>query len=378
MAAAALTKVVATGKKIYKAYKMVKTASGVKKAIKSKDWKGAVAGIGGLGVKIPGLEGVGDSTIGATLTQGILPGLDTSKIPGMESGNIFDKFKMPEFDIDGKKILSKAWKYGAIASDVKQFRQKYKRIKELKNMKLNIPSMEDFERNRDEQMDILDTDPSQLENVFGPAMLRKHGIDPANLDAQAQFKKRQVRNELMGQQDEMARQCGRSGMMGSSAMAAAATQLGLQGSQMDAQMGLEASKLFTQQIANLQSRMEGNTRDLMSMEESMANWELNKQQQAYDMEQQFYKDTASAMRKAELGLDEPKTTTWRDIEESQKATTGMTDEEFATSYLEDLEKKKAEGSTDASEFALTKEGMDRVRGQMIFDETTGTWRMKGG
>ena len=37
MAAAALTKVVATGKKIYKAYKMVKTASGVKKAIKSKD-----------------------------------------------------------------------------------------------------------------------------------------------------------------------------------------------------------------------------------------------------------------------------------------------------------------------------------------------------
>tara|TARA_R100000008_G_scaffold1947_2_gene1621 strand:+ start:8334 stop:9725 length:1392 start_codon:yes stop_codon:yes gene_type:complete len=334
MAAPAVLNVIAKGKKVYDAYKMIKTASGVVKAVKNKDYRGAAEGIGGL------MGGSSDSTSGVLpifSSGGIMPRDPRAPTHPWEKpgGGIFDKLgdtfedwkdKISDFswNVDGKEILRDTFRIGAAGLDLKRYYDQYKRIKQIEGLTYPGDNVEQFEQIRDEQMQILGTDPSALADTFSAGTLRKHGIDPDSLDAQSMMERRGFRRQLAQQGDEMARAFGRSGFMGNSAMAAASAQLGLQGSMYDAQLGMAANKAFTEQMANLQERYAANTENMIKYEQAQANWEMAKQKEIYDMEQKFLEDMAKAARKARLGLGEKKPSG----AENAKTVTPGTDEDI--------------------------------------------------
>lgn len=308
---AALPAIISTGAKIAGAVQKVKAAKGVIDAAKSGNWKGAIGGVIGLtGAKIPGISEIGAKAgLGKLGEITGLTGMTTVATEGAGGFDWKDNFLTKKINkgftwLESKDNLSELYGYGKIAADVKSYRQQKKALKQLRDTTLDIPAREDFEVNRNEMMDILDTDPSELSSKFGEGTLRKHGIDPGSLDAQAMLKQRGFRSKMEQQRDSLSRQMGRSGAFGNAALGAASAQMGLQGSMYDAQMGLQADQMFTQQLSNLQQRAEGSTNQLMSMEESMAQWEYNKQLQATDMERRMYQDVSKGLQKARLGLED--------------------------------------------------------------------------
>ncbi len=161
------------------------------------------------------------------------------------------------------------------------------RIKELKNLELDIPSMAQFEEDRDEMAAMLETDPDALIGTFGEEALRKYGIDPASIDARAAIEKRGTRQRFEADQASMSRQFARSGVQSSAAMAAAQAQMGIGASAADAQMGLDAEMRFTDQLEGLQDRYQGAGQTLMSMEQQQAQWEMSKLAELNRMEQAY-------------------------------------------------------------------------------------------
>ena len=196
-----------------------------------------------------------------------------------------------------------------VYGDVIKAKQRRDQIKELEAFELEIPSMDAFEEVRDEMFDILGTDPDALSSTFDEATLRKYGIDPETVDAEAMIRKRGARAKFEAEKDAVARQFARTGAQGAAGLAAAQAQLGIQSAAMDAQMGLEAERKFTQQIAGVQQKYENVLGGLMTMEEQIAEFEFNRMQAIQALKRQNTKELIDWAGRINLAGDEDAATT---------------------------------------------------------------------
>jgi len=206
--------------------------------------------------------------------------------------------------------------------------ERWKQMEDLEDFDLDLPAYDDFELRRKEMMEILATDPDQLSSVYDEGTLRKYGIDPESADAESMLRKRGARARYEQEEDAMARQFARSGVQGNAALAAAQAQLGIQGAAMDAQMGLAAEQMFTEQLSGLEDRYESVSSAAMNMQYQISQWELQKMQNVQKAQNDITKMIAK--------------------EVSQLATQKETEKAKQDATIEELKKDTGYGSHEGS------------------------------